>query len=196
MATKQNEATTATTAATEATTATTEVVATKATKKKRGRVPQSVEGLDPNDVKTALREVLQAYNMPRVTSDEEMLDRIADYFEKCADRGSHPVIEEMALYCGYTLQGIWDIERGNRKGFTGATADIVKKAKFCIQTLDAKMVQAGKLNFLAYCFRAKNYYGMQDKVEHVITPGTQDDYSRDDIASRYMIDGGDGEATT
>jgi hypothetical protein len=44
-----------------------------------------------------------------------------------------------------------------------------------------------------YCFRAKNYYGMQDKVEHILMPGAQDDYSRDDIASRYMIDGGDGE---
>ena len=56
------------------------------------------------------------------------------------------------------------------------------------------MATAGKLNFLAYCFRAKNYYGMQDKVEHVVTPGTPDEYSRDYIESQYMIDGGDAEA--
>lgn len=200
MATKPLEATTATTAAT--TEATTEVVATKATKPSRGRggknnFPQTAtKNLDANDVRKALREVLDAYKQPRVKSDDEMLERISTYFEVCADRGSHPVLEEMALYCGYTLDGLRDIENGRSKGFTPETSRIIKKAKFCVQTLDAKMVQSGKLNFLAYCFRAKNYYGMQDKVEHVITPGAQDDYSRDDIASRYMIDGGDGDATT
>lgn len=199
MATKPLDATTAATAAT---TATTEVVATKATKSSRGRggknnFPQTAtKNLDANDVRKALREVLDAYKQPRVKSDDEMLERISTYFEVCADRGSHPVLEEMALYCGYTLDGLRDIENGRSKGFTPETSRIIKKAKFCVQTLDAKMVQSGKLNFLAYCFRAKNYYGMQDKVEHVITPGTADDYSRDDIASRYMIDGGDGEATT
>lgn len=165
-------------------------------KKKRGRVPQSTEGLEPDDVRTALRQVLQAYKMPRVRSDEEMLDRLSAYFETCAERGSHPVIEEMALYCGYTLHGFWDIESGQTKGFTNNTRDIVKKAKFVVQTLDAKLATSGKLNFLAYCFRAKNYYGMQDKVEHVLTPGTPDEYNSADIASRYMIDGGDGDATT
>ena len=168
----------------------------KPARKSHGRVPQSVEGLDPNDVRTALREVLDAYKQPRVRSDEELLERTAQYFTTCADRGSHPVIEEYALYCGYTLDGLWNIETGRVKGFTPETGGIVKKAKFCIQTLDAKMVQSGKLNFLAYCFRAKNYYGMQDKVEHVLTPGTPDEYSRDDIVSRYMLGGGDGSEQT
>ncbi len=199
MATKQSKPLEAPATATEATKATTEIVATSAaspTKKKRGRVPQSTAGLDPDDVRTALREVLQAYKMPRVKSDEEMLDRLSAYFETCAERGSHPVIEEMALFCGYTLHGFWDIESGQTKGFTNNTRDIVKKAKFVVQTLDAKLATSGKLNFLAYCFRAKNYYGMQDKVEHVLTPGTPDEYNSADIASRYMIDGGDGDATT
>ncbi len=39
-----------------------------------------------------------------------------------------------------------------------------------MQTFDAKLVVSGKLNFLAYCFRAKNYYGMVDKQEMVLTP--------------------------
>ncbi|MBQ2768082.1 MAG: hypothetical protein IJF49_08425 [Clostridia bacterium] len=173
-----------------------EVVTTDATtkpaRKSRGRVPQSTAGIDPDDVRSALFEVMEAYKQPKVRSDEEMLDRIALYFATCAERGSHPVLEEMALYCGYTLDSFWDIEHGRNKGFSPQTSAIVKKAKFCVQTLDAKLATSGKLNFLAYCFRAKNYYGMQDKVEHVVTSGTAEVYSRDDIASRYMIDGGDG----
>ena len=197
MATKPLEATTATTAATKATT---EVVATTATKPSRGRGGKNnfpsaaVKDLPADVVRKALAEIVDANKQPRVTSDDELLDRTAQYFQLCIDRGSYPLIEEYALYCGYTLDGLWNIEAGRTKGFTPETSGIIKKAKFCIQALDAKMAQSGTLPFLVYCFRAKNYYGMQDKVEHVITPGTADDYSRDDIASRYMIDGGDGEA--
>ena len=186
----------------EATTATTEVVATKATKPSRGRggkgnFPQTAtNNLDPNDVRQALLEVIDAYKQPRVESDEELLERTAAYFAACVERGSHPVIEEYALYCGYSLDGLWNIEVGRVKGFSPATSGIIKKAKFCIQTLDAKMVQAGKLNFLAYCFRAKNYYGMQDKVEHVLTPGEPEVPDYNAIARHYMVDGGDGDATT
>ena len=36
-----------------------------------------------------------------------------------------------------------------------------------MQTFDSKLVTTGALNFLTYCFRAKNYYGMVDKTEVV-----------------------------
>ena len=44
-----------------------------------------------------------------------------------------------------------------------------------LKTFDAKLVISGKLNFLAYCFRAKNYYGMVDKQEMVLTPNTNNE---------------------
>lgn len=188
MDTKQNEATTAV------------AEAATATKPSRGRGGKgnypsaAVKDLPEDVVRKALLEIVDANKQPRVTSDNELLDRTSQYFAVCIERGSYPLIEEYALYCGYTLDGLWNIEVGRVKGFTPETSGIIKKAKFCIQALDAKLAQSGVLPFLVYCFRAKNYYGMQDKVEHVITPGAQDDYSRDDIASRYMIDGGDGEA--
>ena len=37
-----------------------------------------------------------------------------------------------------------------------------------IKSFDAKLVVAGKLNPVTYFFRAKNYYGMVDKVEHEV----------------------------
>lgn len=59
-----------------------------------------------------------------------------------------------------------------------------------LKTFDAKLVISGKLNFLAYCFRAKNYYGMVDKQEMVVTPNVNNDsdYSADDIRKRYLTD--------
>lgn len=47
------------------------------------------------------------------------------------------------------------------------------------------------MNFLAYCFRAKNYYGMVDKQEYVVTPNTrpENEFSEEDIIKRYAIPG-------
>ena len=165
--------------------------ATNATKATRGRggknnFPQTaVAEIDSNDVSKALKEIMHANKQPRVKSDDELLDRTSQYFQLCIERGSYPVIEEYALYCGYTLDGLWNIEVGRSRGFSSETSGIIKKAKFCVQALDAKMAQAGKLPFLVYCFRAKNYYGMQDKVEHVVTAGTDEFPSAAQIAANY-----------
>jgi hypothetical protein len=91
---------------------------------------------------------------------------------------------------GYAQSTIWDWENGRRQGFSNSTAEIIKKAKDVLKTFDAKLVISGKLNFLAYCFRAKNYYGMVDKQEMVLTPNTHNDsdYDADDIKKRYLVD--------
>jgi hypothetical protein len=195
MATMDIEATEATeaTGATKATEGAMAAMATMAQRKKRKPViAAEIHNLPPDDVRRALVEVMQAYKQPRVKSDDELCDRIALYFDTCIERGSHPIVEELALFCGYEQNTLVCIESGRSAGPGPRAAEIIRRAKYCIQALDAKMVQSGKLNFLAYCFRAKNYYGMVDKVEHVVTPGVQEEYSREDIASRYMIDGGDG----
>ena len=46
------------------------------------------------------------------------------------------------------------------------------------------------MNFLAYCFRAKNYYGMVDKQEYVVTPNVrqEEEYNAEAIRSRYLTD--------
>ena len=91
---------------------------------------------------------------------------------------------------GYSISTVWDWEVGRNKGFSSETSEIIKKAKDVLKTFDAKLVISGKLNFLAYCFRAKNYYGMVDKAEYVLTPNQQQasDYDADDIRKRYLGD--------
>ena len=153
---------------------------------------------DRQFVSTLLHEVLIEYKQTKVRSDEELQNRLNDYFQRCADTGQIPTVEELCMSTGYSGAMIWDIEAGRKKGFSSETADIIKKAKEFIKTFDAKLVVTGKMNFLAYCFRAKNYYGMSDKNEYVITPNTQSesDYSAEDIARRYGTDSGNVIETT
>lgn len=120
--------------------------------------------------KTLLAETLQAYKQPRVNSDEELAGRLSDYFRQCAETGQIPTVEEMGLSTGYSLATVWDWEHGRNKGFSSETSEIIKKAKDFLKTFDAKLVTSGALNFLTYCFRAKNYYGMIEKSEVILTP--------------------------
>ena len=145
---------------------------------------------DKKLVSTLLTEVLVEHKQPKVQSDEELAERFNDYFHRCAERGQIPTVEEMCMSTGYAQSTIWDWENGRRQGFSSATAEIIKKAKDVLKTFDAKLVISGKLNFLAYCFRAKNYYGMVDKQDVVVTPNVQSDsdYSADDIRRRYLTD--------
>lgn len=141
-------------------------------------------------VSQLLNEALAEYRQPRVKSDEELAQRIDDYFRRCAERGQVPTVEEMGLSTGYSLSTVADWESGRNKGFTTQTSQIIKKAKGYLQTFDAKLVIAGKMNFLAYCFRAKNYYGMRDQQEVVLTPNNAlgEAASAEDLRKKYLED--------
>lgn len=141
-------------------------------------------------VSKLLTEVLVEYKKEKVKSDEELMERLQDYFKRCAENGQVPTVEEMCLSTGYSYSTCYDWEVGRNKGFSDETSNIIKKAKEMLKTFDAKLVISGKLNFLAYCFRAKNYYGMSDKTEYVLTPNvnTDSDYNADDIKKRYLPD--------
>lgn len=116
-------------------------------------------------VSQILRELLTEFRKPVVKDDDEMAERISDYYDRCANEGRTPVWEEVCLSLGYGLQKVSAIIRGDDPGFSSISCAILKKAKEFQQSFDAKLVVAGKMNFLAYCFRAKCYYGMRDNAE-------------------------------
>ncbi len=169
------------------------------TKPKKGRggtqnfpsakfVPETDE--DKALVGKLLREVYVAYKQEKVKSDDELRDRINEYFEWCGRENIIPTVEEMSLYTGFTSATLWDWENGRNKGFSSETSEIIKNAKEFLKSFDAKLVIAGKLNFLAYCFRAKNYYGMADKQEVVLSQGNAlgDQLSDSELQKKYLED--------
>lgn len=137
-----------------------------------------------------LREAFVAYKQDKVKSDDELKERINDYFNWCGTENIIPTVEEMSMYIGFTSGYILQIENGVRKGFSPETASIIKKAKEFLKTFDAKLVITGKMNFLAYCFRAKNYYGMADKQEVVLSQGNAlgDQLSEQELQKKYIED--------
>lgn len=62
-------------------------------------------------------------------------------------------------------------------------SDIIKQAKELIGSTEAQLALSGDINATTYIFRGKNFFGMVDKQEMVITPqaGTEIPMNAEDI---------------
>ena len=123
-----------------------------------------------------LGEYRKAFMMPKVNSNAELIERLDNFFSMAQERQIPPTIQEMALYCGYTAQTLNDWKNGRNKGFcdsdnlTPSTSVIIKKAIEILHGMDMVLTQSGKINPVAYIWKAKNWYGERDVQEIVVTP--------------------------
>ncbi len=141
-------------------------------KKKRGSKSASLAhntSAKADDIRRIGASLLKWYNMEKAVTDEEIRERLEMYFVETLKAGEIPTVEEMSLALGYPRQTIWRWEVGE-EGSTPARRDLIKKAKELLASFDAKMVQEGKINPVTYIFRAKNYFGLKDQQEYVLTP--------------------------
>ena len=151
-------------------------------------LPQTEEG--KAIISDLMASTIRSFRKPKVTSDDELMERITEYFKECVESGQMPTIEEMQLQCGYNYRWFWDVEHGRRtSGFSPQTKEIVADAKEAIRTFDAKLVMNGMVNPIVYIFRAKNYYGMRDQQDVNINANvTSKDMTPEDIARKYGDD--------
>lgn len=117
---------------------------------------------DESDLAKIIRNNAKYFGVKPPADDDEAEKRIIDMFVDCIENQSYPTVEKLAGCLGITRQVMWDWEFRNVKG--ERCADMIKKAKEKIAAMDAEAVSLGKLNTVAYIFRAKNYYGLTDNV--------------------------------
>lgn len=147
-------------------------IATRQSKevKKRGSKSASVEKnctATTDEIKQIIGNALYWYSYPIVKSDEECAERLNEFFTHCNQTGELPTVEKMCLALGTTRKTVWTWEQGE----LGATrSNMIKKAKELLATIDAELVSAGKIPQITYIFRAKNFFGLTDKQELVVTP--------------------------
>lgn len=113
--------------------------------------------------------VSKAFDEPPKT-EEELCERLNWFFHTCQETNQLPTVEKMCLALSMPRSTVFDWEAGNTRGLGPATSDILKKAKNLIASLDAELAQEGKIQPVVYMFRAKNYYGMKDQQDVVLTP--------------------------
>ncbi len=132
-----------------------------------------VQDAPPSAASEALRRTLLAKNLNtgRCTTPQELAHRFDSLFQTAANNGFVPTVEMLGLCSGYDRRTIHDIEIGNTHKGDGMS-DVIKQAKDLIGAAEAQLVLSGDINATAYIFRAKNFQGMTDKQEVVVTPNT------------------------
>jgi hypothetical protein len=107
-----------------------------------------------------------------------------------------PTVAGMAMALGIDRRRLWEIKSGNYHTSSSLadlpfeSTDSIKKAYDFLENLWENYMNNGKINPISGIFLAKNNFGYQDKVEHVLTPNMNNsaDYSVEDIRARYLSD--------
>ena len=108
----------------------------------------------------------------RVSNDDELCERLNWFFASCAETQQIPNVEKMCNALGYHRNTVLDWENGVKPGFSPATGGIIHQAKQILASIDAELATEGKINQIVYIFRSKNFYGMKDQQDVVVTPNT------------------------
>ena len=145
----------------------------KLNRPKRGRggtqnFHNSLAGAKSEDITRCIRNCLMFYDKPIVKSDEECRQRLYEFFDVCGETGQLPTVEKMVMALGAVKSTVWQWENGN--GCSATRTNLIKKAKEFIASFEAEMVTEGKINPVVYIFRAKNYFGMKDQQDVVVSP--------------------------
>ncbi|MBO5917865.1 MAG: hypothetical protein J6Q14_03760 [Oscillospiraceae bacterium] len=139
-----------------------------------------------DDIKRILCEVLYWYDRPLVKTDEECAQRLNEFFSHVMETGEIPTWEKLCVCLGTTR----DVVRLWEHGELGVTRSrMIKKAKEIMAAIDANLVSEGKIPQVTYIFRSKNFFGMTDQQEVVLTPNTSaQGQTEDDIRRKYLTD--------
>ena len=153
---------------------------------------------EPGDNAKYLAVGLKLFNMPPIDlrNPEQVVDRLAEFFQIHAEADMKPTVSGMAMSLGLDRRRLWEIKSGAMIGghtpidLPTLTVDSIKKAYNYMEILWENYMQNGKINPVSGIFLGKNNFGYQDKTEYVVTPNTHNDsdYSADDIRKRYLSD--------
>ena len=123
-----------------------------------------------------------------VKNEEQLADRLNQFFSICAETQQLPTVEKMCLCIGYTTQEVLNWTNGAPyKWVTDECRLMLKKAKNTIAAMDAELASEGKIQPIIYVFRAKNYYGLRDQQEVVVTPNTDQTYSPEELIAESKL---------
>lgn len=154
---------------------------TKAEKKEQAALEKKTA------ISDTLSNILYWQGAKLVKSDVEVGERLTLFFRRCAETGELPTVEKMSLALGTYSERVnrWEHGQGLLPHMTESTTEMIRRAKHVIAAMDAELAMTGRANTNVYVFRAKNYYGMKDQVETVVTANKDQIKTPEQLQKRY-----------
>lgn len=115
--------------------------------------------------------ILNEWSPIDLNSDEEVDNRINEYWLFCAERDLRPMVSGLALALGIDRATLNAWKNGTRRGkLSSSRVDIIKKAYSILEYMWEQYMTTGKINPASGCFIGKNNFGYQDEIKIVAAP--------------------------
>lgn len=132
------------------------------------KTPQLAGNVEPNDTTDILSKMKILWELPKPNTNEELAERVYWYFfDYCLPLKMKPSIEGVTMALDISKETFSSWGKGEKSRFH---SDLVKKCREMVQMFLSQATFEGKLNPAVWMFYGKNYFGMSDKQEVVLTP--------------------------
>ena len=128
--------------------------------------------LKPGENSRFVRFAMASWNLPPIdiSDPKQVEERIAMYFQHCADNDRRPQIVGLCNWLGVSRQTFNEWANGVTRAATHG--DIIKKAYAVMEEMWTDYMQYGKISPPTGIFLSKNWYGYKDVADIVVTPNT------------------------
>lgn len=126
--------------------------------------------MEPGENARYIRFAMASLDLPPIdiSDPEQVKERIAQYFQHCADNDRRPQIVGMCNWLGISRQALNEWKNGEVRSATHG--DIIKKAYGMLEEMWVDYMQNGKISPPTAIFLAKNFFNYKDVADVVVTP--------------------------
>ena len=121
-----------------------------------------IDDIEPSFVKKTVGELRSVYDLPKPETDEEVKERIYQFFLYCEDKGLRPGIELLSLFLGVSRMTIWNWSNGLT--CSEARQTMINHAKALIGAYLEQSHLQGKLNPVSAIFLSKIWLGYTEDL--------------------------------
>ena len=156
----------------------------------RNNYPQGqLDDMEPSAVQGLVTSLRELYDKGKPETDEEVRQRINEYFEFCERSSVRPGVESacMALHVGRTTFFNWS----KGVGCSEKRREYIEEAKGFISAYIEQALLSGKISPPSGIFLAKNWLGYRDSIsieEATVIPVTNQSKTPAEIVAKYDND--------
>lgn len=153
---------------------------TEIVKKKSGSGNPALVGdkamqVNPGDNAQYLGQGLEVMKLPSINhaNDEEVIERIDEYFSICAKWDVKPAVSGLGMALGLDRRRLWEIKtdvEDRNVTLTQRGRDAIKKAYIFMENLWENYMLNYKIHPTAGIFLAKNNFGYKDEQTYNLVP--------------------------
>lgn len=148
--------------------------------------------LEAGEISTILSQAIEINSWKKIdlNSDDEVENRINEYWKYCVERDTRPAVAGLAMALGVDRMTLSDWRYKRSRNVNNRRSEIIKNAYSTLEFMWENYMQTGKINPASGCFLGKNNFGYHDESKLVVEAqtGPQPTLTPEEIADKIAAD--------